>query len=362
MNKINAVVVGAGVQGMDHIRAAATSPYVDKLYICDPDEQRFAVAKEKYPKVLPITYEEMLKEPTIRFASVVSPNHLHIQHASDLMRHGKAVLLEKPMGVTLAEAQKMIELEKETGAFLQIGFELHYSLLYLKAKEWINAGKIGSPVNIQFRYFCSEFHHKNTWRSNSPGSFLIGEKLSHYLDLMRFFFEDEFESVYSVPSQNVVPYFKHPDNHQMILRFPGKRVGVLNFIMYIAENYHADPLKELHEQQAEDGHFLTYHICGDKGALEIDLFRLRMRRWAFSDGEKGIQSKIVETYSFLPKDAQEHYHNTYGQTLKVIELVASGEKPGVTATDAYETMKLCFAAELSENTGEIIRRNDARLK
>ena len=41
MEKINAVVIGAGVQGMVHVQAAAESPYVDKVYICDPDVKRF---------------------------------------------------------------------------------------------------------------------------------------------------------------------------------------------------------------------------------------------------------------------------------------------------------------------------------
>jgi len=58
----------------------------------------------------------------------------------------------------------------------------------------------------------------------------------------------------------------------------------------------------------------------------------------------------------------EHIHNTYGQNLKVIERVARGEKPEATATDAYQTMKLCFAADLSENTGDIIYRNNSRLR
>lgn len=362
MEKINAVAIGAGVQGMVHVQAAAESPYVDKVYVCDPDESRVAEARKLYgEKILPISYEEALKDPSIRFASISSPNRYHIQQAGDFMRLGKAVLLEKPMGSTLKEAQKMLEIEKETGAFLQLGFELHYSTLYTKAKEWIKEGKIGTPVNIQCRYFCTEFHLKNTWRSNSTGSFLIGEKLSHYLDLQRYFFDDEFESIYSLSSKKVVPYFNHRDNHQMLIRFPGDRVGVLNFIMYIAETYHADPLRELHEKQSDDGHCLTFHICGDKGALETDLFRCRLRRWQFTDTPRRMESDIVETYKYPSEESLEHCHNTLGQNLKVIERVAKGEKPEVTANDAYQTMKLCFAAELSEDTGEIIRHDDPRL-
>ena len=105
MEKINAVIIGAGVQGMVHVQAAVESPYVDKVYICDPDEKCFAKAKEKFGNVMPISYENALKDPSIRFASISSPNQFHIPQASDFMRQGKAVLLEKPMGATLEEAK-----------------------------------------------------------------------------------------------------------------------------------------------------------------------------------------------------------------------------------------------------------------
>ena len=48
------------------------------------------------------------------------------------------------------------------------------------------------------------------------------------------------------------------------------------------------------------------------------------------------------------------FHNVFDQTQRVIELVARGKAPEVTAADAFETMKLCFAAEESENTGKIV--------
>ena len=109
MKKINAVAVGAGVQGMVHVQAAVESPYIDKVYVCDPDESRIAEARKLYgEKILPVSYEDALKDPSIRFASISSPNHHHIRQAGDFMRQGKAVLLEKPMGASLEEARKIL--------------------------------------------------------------------------------------------------------------------------------------------------------------------------------------------------------------------------------------------------------------
>ena len=156
----------------------------------------------------------------------------------------------------------------------------------------------------------------------------------------------------------MIPYFNHRDNHQISTRYSKGGVASLNFVMYSAESYHADPLVELLAKQSDDGHYLQYLVCGTKGVLETDVFKRRMRRFAFSDVEDGIDNKIVETVTFPKEEDQIYFHNTHGQNLRVIELVAKGLPPEVSAEDAFETMRLCFAAEKSEDTGKIIRMDE----
>ena len=75
-----------------------------------------------------------------------------------------------------------------------------------------------------------------------------------------------------------------------------------------------------------------------------------------------MDSNIVEEITFDPRaEGKIYYHNVHGQNLHVIELAATGKKSEMTAREAYETMKLCFAAELSEDTGELIKFDDPRL-
>jgi len=259
------------------------------------------------------------------------------------------------MGVSLDEAGKMIETEQETGGFLQIGFELHYSKIYMLTKQWITQGLIGTPINCHCRYYCSEFHKKNTWRSASGGHFLIGEKLSHYIDLQRWFLGSEVEEVFAMTAPNVVKYFNHPDNHQINMRFANGAVSNLNFVMYIGETDHSDPLLEMLEKQADDGHYLQYYIFGTEGAIENDVFRRRIRRWEFSDGPEQIISKIVETVTYSKDEDLEWIHNTHGQNLRIAELVAKGLPPEVRAVDAYKTMLAGFAAERSEQERRIVK-------
>jgi len=176
--------------------------------------------------------------------------------------------------------------------------------------------------------------------------------------LERWWFGTSPESVYSVSAPKVVPYFNHRDNHQMIMKFPGGKVGTLNFIMYIAETLHHDPLIEILEKQSDDGHFLQYHICGTRGAIENDVFKRRLRRWAFGDSHEGFDSKIVETITFPPSEDLLYFHNVHGQNLRIAELVSKNLPPEVSALDALETMKLCFSAETSENENRIVNMSE----
>lgn len=353
MEKFDVAVLGLGGMGKTHTEAAKSSPYVDKIYGYEPDQAR-REERAKELDVIPATLDEIMNNPAIKFVSIAASNAAHFELAEAALKAGKKVMCEKPMGDTLEEAKKFIELKNQYNGFLQVGFELHYSTIYQRAKEWIDQGLIGEVVNIQTRYFCCEFHGKNTWRSNSTGSFLIGEKLSHYLDLQRWFMGCNPATVYSVNSPNVVPYFHHHDNHNIVAKFTNGGVGVLNFMMYNAETLHKDPLVDMLTQQSDDGHFLQYMICGKKGAIETDVFRRRIRRWAFSDGEKHMESKIVETVTYKPEDDQVWIHNTAGQNVRILELIAQGKGPEVPPEDAFESMRYCFAAAASEATGKII--------
>ena len=356
MGKINVAVLGLGGMGETHVGAAKESPYADKVYGYEPDRER-RIARAGELGIIPATLEEIMADPSIRLVTIASSNEAHIPLAEMSLRAGKAVLCEKPMGNTLEEAQHLINVKNETKGFLQIGFELHYSKMYQKVKEWIDAGLLGDVVNVQCRYYCCEFHKKNTWRSNTTGNFLIGEKLSHYLDLQRWFFSNREKptSVFAIHAPKVVQYFHHDDdNHQIITKYSKGGVATLNFIMYFAETHKFDPLQETLAKQSEDGHFLQYHICGTKGGVETDVFRRRIRRFEYSDGPENLLCKIAEVITFEKEDDLVYFHNTHGQNLRVIELVAKGLAPEVPAEDAFETMKLCFACEKAENEGGII--------
>jgi len=69
-------------------------------------------------------------------------------------------------------------------------------------------------------------------------------------------------------------------------------------------------------------------------------------------------SQIVETITYKPDEDQAWIHNTHGQNVRVAELVAKGLPPENAASDAFETMKVGFAAEISERERRIVTLSD----
>ncbi|MHC4874450.1 MAG: Gfo/Idh/MocA family oxidoreductase, partial [Planctomycetota bacterium] len=163
------------------------------------------------------------------------------------------------------------------------------------------------------------------------------------------------DEVYAMSAPNAVEYFNHPDNHQINMRYENGAISNLNFVMHVGETDHTDPLLEMLEKQADDGHSLTYYIFGTKGAIESDVFRRRLRRWEFSDSPKQLVSQIVETVTYDKSEDTEWIHNTHGQNLRIAELVAQGKAPENPASDSLETMKVGFAAEISDRERRIVK-------
>ncbi len=88
-------------------------------------------------------YREMLKEPDIEMVTITAPNYLHAQMTIDIAKAGKHVMCEKPLCVTLEEADRMIDTCKQQGVLLMYGEELFFTPKYLKAKEMADQGGLG---------------------------------------------------------------------------------------------------------------------------------------------------------------------------------------------------------------------------
>jgi len=91
----------------------------------------------------------MLQEPDIEMVTITAPNYLHAPMTIDAAKAGKHVMCEKPLCVTLEEADQMIDTCKRQGVLLMYGEELFFTPKYLKAKEMADEGGLGKIYLIK---------------------------------------------------------------------------------------------------------------------------------------------------------------------------------------------------------------------
>lgn len=101
-------------------------------------------------------------------------------------------------------------------------------------------------------------------------------------------------------------------------------------------------------------------LCGEKGAAETDVFPRTLKRWQFGENDWGQTSEWIESKTWSAEDDFAWFHNTHDQALDIVRRVVAGEPPAIHPQDALETMRLCFAAELSATEYRIVRLDELR--
>ena len=154
MNKTNAIevaVLGSGQMGENVIKHLGDSPLVRKITVFDRQPDRMQVLKQRHGVEMSENLERVLQDPKIRLVFITASNNSHKELAVAALEAGKAVMCEKPMATTLADAASMVDAAERTKGFLQVGFELRYSHLYTTVKEWIKQGFLGRVENLSGR-------------------------------------------------------------------------------------------------------------------------------------------------------------------------------------------------------------------
>jgi len=112
-------VVGVGYLGKYHAEKYAAMPDVELVGLSDISEEKCGPPSQNYGAVACTDYRDLLDR--VDAVSIAVPTIEHYRVARDFLLHGKDVLIEKPITRTLEEADELIALGREKGAFIQVG-------------------------------------------------------------------------------------------------------------------------------------------------------------------------------------------------------------------------------------------------
>ena len=143
-----------GVTGRSHAAAYHQHPQTEVVAVCDIRPEAVSEFREQWGDVWPdvncyTDYKELLEREQPDIVSVVTPDHLHADITIEAARgSARAVLCEKPIATTLADADRMIEATAREGVLLSVEHTRRWSHEFHLVRQLIRSGTYGSLRNI----------------------------------------------------------------------------------------------------------------------------------------------------------------------------------------------------------------------
>ena len=160
-------LIGYGLWGKHHAQAIRKAPGAVLSAIACSSAETEAAAKADFPE-LPVYrgFQTLLDHADIEAVDIVVPSHLHAEIGVAALKAGKDVLLEKPMALSIAECDRLIEAARRTKRVLTIGHEFRLSTQWGFLKTAIDAGDIGVPLYALVTLFRFPYRSGSNRRSS----------------------------------------------------------------------------------------------------------------------------------------------------------------------------------------------------
>ncbi|NLF03175.1 MAG: Gfo/Idh/MocA family oxidoreductase [Anaerolineales bacterium] len=153
VDQITVGMVGLGLVSTSHVKGYLSHPQARVMAVCDLDRARaeaFA-AQCGAPQVF-TSYDEMLAQADINTVDISTPTFLHVPMTLQAVRAGKHVHCEKPFCRSVGEGLEACRAARQTGVKLVVGETYVFITPHVKARELIEAGEIGAPLQVRQRH------------------------------------------------------------------------------------------------------------------------------------------------------------------------------------------------------------------
>ncbi|MCC6535784.1 MAG: Gfo/Idh/MocA family oxidoreductase [Burkholderiales bacterium] len=188
-DSIGLAVIGSGRIGSLRARIAAEHPAVRFVGVADIEPARARSLAETISAQAwsgdPI---ELIAHPEVSAVVVSTSEGEHVHAALEALAHGKAVLVEKPLALTLCDADRILDRLRTHGGDLRVGYSRRFRKRYQIAKEQIVRGRLGRLIGAAARVYNSR-SQALAMLARNPHATPVVDALTYYVDLMNWFFE-----------------------------------------------------------------------------------------------------------------------------------------------------------------------------
>jgi len=369
----NAAVIGLGFVGKAHVESLRRLGIPVRGALGSSGETTAAACKSLNLDPAYVSLDELAADATVDVVHLCTPNYLHFDQASRLMRAGKHVLCEKPLTMDSAESELLVALARETGKVGGVAYNLRYYPLCQEARALVEKGAIGQPKLVHGSFLQDWLLYPNDWNWRLDPK--LGGQLravsdigTHWLDLVTWITGRKVTEL-CADLVTVVP----------IRQKPRGRVETFQK----SDPANADPVPI----ETDDYASVLFHLEGDlSGVMTVSQVSAgrRARLWFEIDGTEGslawnseepgtlwigrrnraneelpkdpaLLSPQARRYAAYPGGHAEGYPDTFVQLFRdFYEYIAAGDLKAPRTFPTFETgneeMVLCEAIEQSSRT------------
>jgi len=188
-SELGVAVIGSGRIGSLRARLAARHPSVRFLAVSDIDAANAkSLAERAGASVWSTDNYAMISRPEVNAVIVSTPEHEHVEPVCQALELGKPVLMEKPLGLTLADADQILATVEKTGGDLRIGYIRRFKRCFARAKQQVLDGHLGTICGGTARVYNTRAQAMEILKRN-PEATPVVDVLTYFVDLMLWFNE-----------------------------------------------------------------------------------------------------------------------------------------------------------------------------
>jgi UDP-N-acetyl-2-amino-2-deoxyglucuronate dehydrogenase len=187
-NPIRFGIIGCGRIAPRHAQSFQQVAAAQLVAVADVKPSRAQNFAKEYDVAAYTDYQTLLERRDVDAVSVCVPSGLHAQVAIDAMQAGKHVLVEKPIAINLADADRMIEVSKSSGYTLGVVLQNRYNHPMQALRQAIDEGKLGRLHlgNACVRWYRPQSYYEDEWHGTwaMDGGALMNQSI-HHIDALQ---------------------------------------------------------------------------------------------------------------------------------------------------------------------------------
>ena len=338
-------LIGCGRIAANHIKAALSNQ-LEIVAVCDISTDHIDTLLKKYDLEEDLSikryenYKQMIEENKLELISIATESGLHAEIALYCIDHGINIIIEKPMGMNISDAEEIIRRSEANGVKVSACHQNRFNIAVQEMRRVLEAGRFGcishGSVHVRWnrgRSYYEQAPWRGTWEQD--GGALMNQCI-HGIDLLRWMLGDEIDTVYGVTRQQFHNYLEAEDVGMAVLQFKNGAVATIEG----TTNVYPKNLEE------------TLYLFGEKGTVKLGgTSANNIDVWNFADlSDEDIKKQGLE------EAASNVYGNGHISLFKdVIESVKADRKPYVDAVAGKNALEVVLAIYQSQKTGRPVK-------